>query len=143
MKVSAAFPSNFLKAADLDGKSEIFKMGRVDFEKIGDDQKPILYFKGLEKGLVLNKTNSGKIAAIYGDEMDDWNGQEIVMFPAMVDFKGETVEAIRVRAPQPKDRPQRRADPISSGRDNSPADRSARRPVQNDQDFPDDDLPVR
>lgn len=115
MKVSAAFPSQYLKAADLDGKSVLLTMGRVDIEKIGEDQKPILFFKGMEKGLVLNKTNSAKIAGAYGDEMDDWNGEEIVLFPAMVDFKGETVEAIRCRPPQPKDRPQK-SDKISSGK---------------------------
>ena len=143
MKISDAYPSNYLKAADLQGKNILLKMDRVEYEKIGEDEKPVLFFVGKQKGIVLNKTNSAKIAAAYGDETDDWRDQEIVLFPAMVDYKGETVEAIRVRAPQPKDRPQRRADPISSGRDDFPADRPARRPVQNDQDFPDDDLPVR
>ena len=140
MKASAAFPSTYLKAADLDGKNMLLKMERVDMEKVGEDSKPILFFMGLDKGLVLNRTNTAKIVQSYGDEMDDWSGQEIVLFPAMVDFKGETVEAIRCRAPQPKDRP-RKADPISSGRDDFPGDR--RKPVRNDQDFPDDDLPVR
>jgi len=71
---------------------------------IGDDKKLILYFQGKDRGMVLNRTNSNNIAAAYGDEIDDWSGQDIVLFEAMVDFQGKTVPAIRVRPPQPKDR---------------------------------------
>lgn len=118
MKVSEAYPSNFIAAADLDGKNITLIMKNVDMEKIGTDTKPVLYFKGATKGLALNKTNAKNIAAVYGDDMDDWSGQEIVLFPAMVDYKGETVEAIRVRAPQPKDRKvATKPDPITSGKD--------------------------
>ena len=116
MKISSAFPSNYLKAADLQDRNVIVKMDRVEVEKIGDDEKPVLFFVGKDKGMVLNKTNASNIAAVYGDDTTDWRDQELVLFTAMVDFQGKTVEAIRVRAPQPKDRPQqRRADPISSG----------------------------
>ena len=117
MKISDAYPSNYLKAADLQGKNILLKMDRVEYEKIGDDEKPVLFFVGKQKGIVLNKTNSAKIAAAYGDETDDWRDQDIVLFTAMVDYKGDTVEAIRCRAPQPKDLPRAapRPDPISSG----------------------------
>lgn len=114
MRISQAFPSNYIKAADLQDRNVLVKMDRVDVEKIGEDEKPVLYFVGKEKGLVLNKTNASNIAGIYGDDTNDWRDQELVLFPAMVDFQGKTVEAVRVRGPQPKDR-QRRADPISSG----------------------------
>jgi len=121
MKVSAAFPSKYLKAADLNDQNRILKMADVEMTTISEteDDKPVLYFEGVEKGLVLNKTNSAKIAAAYGDEMDEWKGHEIVLFCAMVDFKGDSVEAIRVRAPQPKDKP-RKSDPISSSRASEP-----------------------
>lgn len=117
MKISSAFPSNYLKAADLQDRNVMVKMSHVTLEKIGDDEKPVLYFVGKEKGIVLNKTNAQNIAVVYGDDTNDWTDQELVLFPAMVDFQGKTVEAIRVRAPQPKDRrpAPRQADPISSG----------------------------
>lgn len=104
MRVSEAFPSDFLKAADLQGNNAKVVMSHVEMKEIGDDRKPVLYFKGKEKGLVLNKTNANNIATVYGDDMDDWTGNEIVLFPAMVDFQGKTVEAVRVRAPTAKDR---------------------------------------
>lgn len=112
MRVSEAFPSNYIKAGDLNGGSPRVVINHVKLEDIGDDRKPVVYFKGKEKGLVLNKTNANNIATLYGDDMDDWSGKEIVLFPAMVDFQGRTVEAIRVRGVQAKDR---KADPITTG----------------------------
>jgi len=103
MKVSQAFPSNYLKAADLQDRAVRVTMSGYKMEAIGEDQKPVLYFKGKEKGLVLNKTNANNIAAEYGDDMDLWQGREIILFSAWVDFQGKSVEAIRVRKPQPKD----------------------------------------
>jgi len=83
--------------------------------------------------MVLNKTNANNIATVYGDDTNDWRDQDIVLFPAMVDFQGKTVQAIRVRGPQPKDRPQaRKADPISSG----PARQPATVPHDLDDDIP-------
>lgn len=117
MKISSAFPSNYLKASDLQDRNVMVKMDRVEVEKIGDDEKPVLYFVGKDKGMVLNKTNASNIAHVYGDDTDDWRDQELVLFSAMVDFQGKSVEAIRVRAPQPKDRRPagRREDPITTG----------------------------
>lgn len=103
MKVSEAFPSKYLSAADLNGGTARVVMQHVEIEKLGEDTKPVLYFKGKTKGLALNKTNSKTIADTYGDEMDDWTGHELILFPIMTDFQGKSVEAIRVRAPQPKD----------------------------------------
>ena len=99
--INKAFPSDYLKAADLDDTPRSLKMQRIEFGvKVGDDEKPILYFSGEPKGLVLNKTNANIISKIYGTETDDWIGKEIILYNAMVEFKGDMVEAIRVRAPK-------------------------------------------
>jgi hypothetical protein len=105
MLITQAFPSKYLKAADLQDRNITVIMDRVEMEDIGDDgDKPVLYFQGKEKGLVLNKTNSNTIAVVYGEETDDWAGKELILYPTMVDFQGRSVPAIRVRHPQPKDR---------------------------------------
>lgn len=104
MRISNAFPSEFLKAADLQGRNVRVLMSHVEMRDIGGDHKPILFFQGKDKGMVLNKTNANNIALVYGDDTDDWHGKEIVLFEAMVDFQGKTVAAIRARAPQAKDR---------------------------------------
>ena len=104
MKISTAFPSTYLKASDLDGRNIGVTMDYVKMEDIGGDHKPVLYFVGKEKGMVLNKTNANNITMVYGDDTDDWHGGELTLYAAMVDFQGRSVEAIRVRA---KPRPNR------------------------------------
>jgi arabinogalactan endo-1,4-beta-galactosidase len=106
MNINEQFPSKYLKASDLKGRNQHVTMANLASEDIGKgEMKLILYFQGKQKGMVLNKTNANNIAAIYGPETEDWVGQPIVIFEAMVDFQGKTVPALRVRAPQPKDRP--------------------------------------
>jgi hypothetical protein len=97
MRISSAFPSDYLKASDLQGRAVTVTMAHVSMEKVGSDQKPILYFQGKDRGMVLNKTNASKISEIYGDDTESWTGGQIVLYEAMVDFKGDTVAAIRVR----------------------------------------------
>ena len=100
MNINTAFPSTFLKAADLGGQRRQATIDRVAMEDIGGDHKPIVYFSGKDKGLVLNRTNSNMIAEIAGsEETDDWKGTAIVLFPTKVDFQGKRVDAIRVDYP--------------------------------------------
>ena len=107
VSISESFPSKYVKAADLKGQNVIVVIGQVTFERIGTndkDDKPVLYFQGKSKGMVLNKTNATNIAHLYGDDTDDWAGREIVLFTAMVDYQGKTVEAIRVRGVRASDK---------------------------------------
>jgi len=99
MLITSAFPSEFLKAADLQNRQVTVIMDRVELQKVGDDIKPVLYFQGKDKGLALNKTNANTIAAAYGEETDDWIGSEVILFPTMVDYQGRQVPAIRVKTP--------------------------------------------
>lgn len=102
MNINDAFPSQYLKASDLNGSQPVVTIARVEIEPVGrsKDMKPIAYFAGKDKGLVLNKTNSKKIAEIAGTaETDDWAGTRIRLYATEVDFQGDQVEAIRVKAP--------------------------------------------
>ncbi len=130
--INEAFPSNYVKAADLKGRQISVRMDRVEYEMIGDDKKLILYFVGKDKGMVLNKTNANNIATIYGDETDDWHDQEIVLFEAMVDFQGKTVPAIRVKAPI---RPRANARPEQNEREPQPPVRRAAEPIDDEIPF--------
>jgi hypothetical protein len=115
MRISSAFPSKFLKAADLMGRNITVEIDRVEMDDVGGDDgdKPILYFKGKEKGLVLNKTNAQTISLVYGDDTDDWAGGKLLLFEAQVSFQGKNVAAIRVRIPpvKPAQQQQRQAAP--------------------------------
>ncbi len=119
MKISEEFPSQYLKAADLGGREVRVTMANTEREKLGNDNKLVLYFKGKEKGLVLNKTNAGTISDAYGDDTEDWFDNPLILFSVKTDFQGKVVDAIRCRGPTAKDNrqqaPQRRVDPISSG----------------------------
>lgn len=116
MKISEEFPSQYLKAADLGGREIRVTMGHVEREKIGTDNKLVLYFKGKEKGLVLNKTNAGTIGDGYGDDTDEWLDQPIILFSVKTDYQGKVVDAIRCRIPTARDnKPAAKPDPISSG----------------------------
>ena len=94
------FPSNFLKAADLNNRTVKVKIDKVIFEEIGQekDKKPVMYFADVKKGLVLNKTNATTIGSVHGQEIEGWAGLEIELFTQMVPFNGQNVAAIRCRA---------------------------------------------
>jgi hypothetical protein len=101
MKISSVFPSKYLRAADLQDRQIEVVIQRAEMENFGDDdRKAVLYFKGRQKGLVLNKVNGRTIARAYGDDTDGWENKKIILFTAIVDFRGDSVEAIRVKIPK-------------------------------------------
>lgn len=101
MKMSEAFPSNYLSAVDLQGRPVTVIMGAVEREPIGNnkDIKPVLYFQGKNKGMVLNKTNSNSIVMMYGDDSEFWAGKTITIYPAKTDFRGDIVDCLRIQSP--------------------------------------------
>jgi len=111
MDMNAAFPSKYVKAADLQGKDVTAIVNLVQKEKMQNgDELPVVYFKGKEKGLVLNKTNANTIIGIMGGaNTDAWTGKPITLFPTQTDFQGKIVDCIRIRpggpVPQPASGP--------------------------------------
>lgn len=96
MRISDAFPSKFLKASDLQNKHIRVVIQEIRMEEVGgNDVKPVVYFTGKEKGLVLNKTNGNAIATAYGDETDAWGNKQIVLFTAQTQMDGRSVDCIR------------------------------------------------
>lgn len=109
MKLSDAFPSNFLKADDLNGKSVVVTISEVEFDQIGKDNKEgkklILSFRGKDKKMVVNKTNAKTIEKLYGDDTDGWIGKPIKLVSREVEFQGDTVWALRVSLEKPSTSP--------------------------------------
>lgn len=98
MNINEAFPSKYLKASDLQGGQPTVTISHVTVEEVGEtDRKPVIYFVGKEKGIVLNKTNATNIGDAYGPDTDEWTGKKVTLFTAWVDFNGRSVEAIRIR----------------------------------------------
>lgn len=99
--INEAFPSNFLKASDIHGATPIVTISHVNFEPVGrnKEMKAVVYFRGKEKGLVLNKTNATKITQIAGSaQTEDWDGVRIMLYATETEFAGETVECVRVKS---------------------------------------------
>lgn len=98
--IDDAFPSKYLKAADLPEEGTItFTIEKIEIEEIGREKqhKPVIYFEEDNRGLVANKTNCNTIAKVTGSRtFDDWIGKTINLYRAEVDFQGEMVESIRV-----------------------------------------------
>jgi hypothetical protein len=103
--INEAFPSKYLKAADLQKRQVAVVISHAQFEQIGSDNKLVLYFQGKQKGVVMNKTNAGVIANAYGDETEDWAGKPVTLFEAMVEYQGKLAPAIRMMIPNSGVRP--------------------------------------
>ena len=136
MDINNSFPSNYLKAADLQNKTVKLTIRTVIEEKMGSDIRPVLYFQGKDKGMVLNKTNAMTIAQMFGPETDNWNGGTIEVFPAFVDYQGKQVQGLRVRMPVQQQAPAARP-AAAPPRQPAPADAGG----GYDNGFDDDDIP--
>ena len=104
MKISSAFPSKYLKAADLpEGRDVFVKIDDVQMEVMEQqsEEKPVCYFIDKQKGLVLNSTNATAIANAFGDDTETWHGRTIALFATTTNFGGRVVPCIRVRVPRP------------------------------------------
>lgn len=109
MKIGAAFPSKYLKAADLQGRAFQVQIAFLRVEDVGTEQKPehkpVMYFtfqgRQTEKGLVLNRTNADTIAMDLGDETDNWVGHTVELFSMRVQGPNGMTDGIRCRVIHP------------------------------------------
>jgi len=96
------FDKEYIGSWDLDGNDvtatiKDVKAGELAGQNGRKSKNPIVYFDGSAKGLVLNKTNSKTIAAMYGTLTEAWIGKSITMYPTKTEMAGETVDCIRIR----------------------------------------------
>jgi len=110
LKKSEAFPKKYLTVADLNGRHISVVIADLMQEEVSEKEKPVLYFQGGTKPLVLNQTNWSMIEEIMGSEdTDDWVGRKIGLYPAKTDFQGKRVPCIRIEAAAPAKNPVRPA----------------------------------
>ena len=71
----------WLKADDLKGRTVELEITDVEVVTFGSDEakdhKLGLFFKGREKGIVSNKTNTKRIIEAFGAETAGWKGKKI------------------------------------------------------------------
>lgn len=105
--VRKMYDKEFLYAYDLEGRDVTVTIERVVAGKLTgtggkSTKKPVLYFKGTEKGLGLNITNARVIAALYGGfDSETWLGKRITLYPTTTTFGSQQMDCIRIRPKVP------------------------------------------
>lgn len=103
--INDAFPSKYLSASDLGGRSATVIISNARIEQIGKGAeagpKIVLQFVGKQKFFVCNKTNAKTIASLHGEDTDGWLGKSITIAPREVEFQGNMVWSIRVSLQRP------------------------------------------
>ncbi len=98
MKRDDAFPSKWLKAGDIGKRRVKATIDSVAWEKVGDENRAVMYFRGKDKGYVMNATNWDTCEAAFGDESDDWAGAVVTIGTHMTRYKGKPVLGILLTA---------------------------------------------
>lgn len=103
MNISTVFPSKYARGIDLQNKTPILKIASVVMEKMADTVKPVIYFHGAKRGVVLSPKLARQIAEIIGDnETDRWVGHSIMLYADRVRAFGEWHSVIRAKPAQEK-----------------------------------------
>lgn len=108
MDVRKLYDKAYIYSYDLEGKDVTVTIEKViGGTLIGtggkSNKKPVLHFKGTEKGLGLNITNARVIAGLYGGfDSESWIGKRITLYPTTTTFGAATVDCIRIRNVIPK-----------------------------------------
>jgi hypothetical protein len=101
----AVFPSKYLKAADLGGRSLVLEIQSAPQETLTgadgrQDQKTVLYFTRTNKKLPLNRINWDAVVDVTGEvDSDNWPGHKVELYPSTTELKGQTVPCVRIRTP--------------------------------------------
>lgn len=117
MNVNSIYPSKYLKESDLRGRNVTVTIRTVQIVKIAEDKKPVAFFEGKDKGLVLNKTLLNAIAKATGEQdTDNWPGKRITLYPTETEYRGDVVPCIRVKLRTEEDgQPQQAPPPPDPG----------------------------
>jgi hypothetical protein len=112
--IDQVFTSNWFNHADVGdlGSERTYQIETVAPGEIRDKKsgtiKPQMNirFVGEPKMFGCNKTNTRRIAALYGKDYSQWPGQWVTLVHTTVDFGGEEVSGIRVKPVKPQPRSQ-------------------------------------
>ncbi len=101
MDAGAFFQSKgtYLNASHVAAGALTVTIERVQQERVGrqQDDKLVIYFQELPRGLVLNKVNFESIYDAYGPETSGWLGKRVTLYAAKTEYDGKEVDAVRIR----------------------------------------------
>jgi hypothetical protein len=103
LNLDSIFPSNYIKATDVEDGEVQVAITDIKMEDIGQDadkeSKAVVYFDHFgSRGLVLNKTNGIALAEISGSRScDDWIGLQVTLYKDKTSFQGRRVDCLRIK----------------------------------------------
>jgi hypothetical protein len=80
MLVSQLYPRRYATGEDLKGTTPTKAIRTVVMEKVGPVMKPVIYFQGQPRGVILNATLANDIKAILGDNTDGWINMPVTLW---------------------------------------------------------------
>lgn len=95
----------YLKAAHLPvGKTIAATIERIEFQTVHpragqEESKPVMYFIGKLKGLILTRTNQDFLRAAFGDEISASQGKQVTLRRVQKTIAGRSVETIIIGLP--------------------------------------------
>lgn len=111
MKFNEAFPSKYIKEADLNGQPMVVTFTKYTLGQYTDG-KPAHEYEVAQmpgKTLGMNKTNFKTIAEMYGlgsnPDMQDIVGKSVTLVPSLVTVDGSVKKCIRVHPDKPQSVP--------------------------------------
>jgi hypothetical protein len=102
MDITQSFPAKYLQKSDFSSPRQVIVdtvvMEDVSMESHPAEMKPVLFFKGAPKGMILNKTNANIMVALFGSETTAWTGQQVEAYnDVTIQFQGQLTGGIRLR----------------------------------------------
>jgi hypothetical protein len=105
MNVNDLIRCNYIKNYDIHDQDRTLTMRAVVMEEMpsaqGTEEKGILYFNEVKKGLILSKPVLESIARLYGPDIEKWFGQRVTLCTEEVNAFGKTHLCVRVRPKVP------------------------------------------
>jgi hypothetical protein len=99
-RVSEMIQSKYLRKEDID-EEMVASIKAVALENMPGDsgeQRWVLTFRELPKGLVLNTTTIRVLDKCFGNHSDEWVGRKVTLYvDETVQFKGQVVGGLRLR----------------------------------------------
>jgi hypothetical protein len=101
------YGSKYLGVAHLKDDEPRLKIGKVEVAELREKngtikRKYVVFFDGVEKGLVINITNARKLADAYGKQPARWIGQIVQLYTEETTYgKGVRVRPLRKPPPVP------------------------------------------
>lgn len=97
MNISQLYPRRFANGNDIGAATPTLPICKVTMEQVGPVRKPVIWFLGARKGIILHATLARQIAAIHGDDTDQWHGKRVTIHTVPVK-RPDGTHALSIRA---------------------------------------------